>query len=54
MSGNSEYNSGYFIARGRLNRQLKDCLPNLCELLSIRFSFLKYIWILRKTISGKI
>lgn len=48
MSENGDYNSGHFIARGHLNRQLKDCPPNLNELLSIWFSFLKYIWILRK------
>lgn len=51
MSENGDYNSGYFIARGHLNRQLKDCPPNLSELLSIWFSFLKYIWILRKGFS---
>lgn len=51
MSGNCDYNSGYFIARGHPNRKLKDCPPNLGELLSFRFSLLKYIWILRKTFS---
>lgn len=51
MSGNCDYNSGYFIAGGHLNRQLKDCLPNLGGVLSIQFSFLKYIRTLRKNFS---